>query len=610
MTILSFKKFNPVGQILKVEPPFWWTDMKNDMLQLMIYGNGIANLEIRISKPGIKVLKVHQTDNVNYLFVDLQISTDAKPGIYNIEFLSSVPSVHTFPYTLKKRASESQARKGFDNSDVIYLIMPDRFANGDSANDILPELHDGLNRKSLYGRRGGDLKGIIENLDYIAKMGFSALWLNPVLENNQYRLSYHGYAITDFYRIDPRLGTNEEYAELSQVAASKGVKLIKDVVLNHCGSEHWWMKDVPNHDWINFYPRKVITNHRRTIHQDPYASYIDGVRMTDGWFVARMPDLNQRNPLLATYLIQNAIWWIEFAGLSGLRVDTYPYSDKYFMAKWNKSILSEYPYLNIVGEEWSANPAIVSYWQKGSKLRENYETYLPSLMDFPLQAALKDSMLEKEGPEKGLNKIYYALVNDFLYPNPFNLVTFADNHDMSRFFVQVNKNINLYKLAIVFILTTRGIPQIFYGSEVLMTHKKNDGHGGIREEFPGGWPDHKTNAFTGQGLSSLQLSTQDFFRKLLNWRKNSPQIHSGAMIHFAPEKGVYVYFRHNQEKTTMVVLNKNSKTTTLSTRRFKEAIKDNEVGFEIITGKTLDLKSKIILPPFTPMIIDIINFLN
>lgn len=605
IAFLPFFFLKVSGQINSVEPPSWWVGMKSNKLQLMIHGENVASKNVSINYPGIVIITTHKTNNANYLFVDLELTQDLIPGELKLEFWENNNLTETFPYVFYKRDEASSERAGFNNSDVIYLVMPDRFANGNALNDNVDGMPDKLNRKDPYGRHGGDIKGLADNLDYIANMGFTAIWLNPVLENNQYEQSYHGYAITNFYKVDQRLGTNEEYREFSKLAKDKGIKLIKDLILNHCGSEHLWMKDMPSTDWINFYPDFKITNHRRTVNQDPYASEIDRELMTDGWFVPQMPDMNQRNSFLATYLIQNSIWWIEYANLAGLRVDTYPYPDKEFMSEWNQKILDEYPNLNIVGEEWSPNPAIVSYWQKGQKNRDGYQSNLPSVMDFPLQIALKESMLEEEKWEHGLNKLYDVLANDFLYSDPFNLVIFPDNHDMSRFFVQVNENINLYKLGMAFILTTRGIPQIYYGSEILMTHLKNDGHGNIRKEFPGGWPDHRTNAFTGKNLKKEQKETQEFFRVLLNWRKKSPQIHEGKLIHFAPEDGIYVYFRYLNDKMTMIVLNKNKTAKEINVYRFHEVLKSRKSGKEIITGREINLTHGIIIPGLTPFIIDL-----
>jgi glycosidase len=452
-------------------------------------------------------------------------------------------------------------------------------------NDTVEGMLEGHNRKPIYGRHGGDLKGISDHVNYIRDMGFTALWPTPILENNQKRASYHGYAITDYYKVDSRFGTNEEYTALSKKLEENGIKLIMDMVFNHCGSEHWWMKDIPFPDWINNYPEVKITNHRRTINEDPYASEYDKSLMSEGWFVSSMPDLNQRNPFMANYLIQNSIWWIETANLSGIRMDTYPYSDKYMMADWTKRVLDEYPHFNIVGEEWSDNPAIVSYWQKGQNNRDGYKSYLPSLMDFPLQSALVKALTEPETRGTGWVKLYETLALDFLYPDPFNLVLIGDNHDMARFFMQVGKDTSLFKLGMTFLLTTRGIPQIYYGTEILMTHPKTNEHGDIRRDFPGGWEGDSTNAFTGEGLRKQQLEMQTYFKNLLNWRKENDVIHTGKLMHFAPESGVYVYFRYNESKTVMVVLNKNSNSYNLSLERFNERLSNYSGGRDVLTGK-------------------------
>ena len=391
-------------------------------------------------------------------------------------------------FTLLAREKGSADRQGFTNDDVMYLITPDRFANGNPHNDTIKGLKEKADRSNPEGRHGGDLQGVADHLDYIADMGFTALWLNPVQENDMARTSYHGYAVTDFYKVDPRLGSNEEFKDLSKAAKEKGIKMIMDMIMNHCGSEHWWMKDLPSTDWINYGGKFVGTNHIHSTVQDPYASQADKKLFTEGWFVKQMPDMNQRNPLLAQYLIQNTIWWIEFAGLDGIRMDTYPYPDKDFMTHWSCSVMDEYPKFSIVGEEGSLNPAIVAYWQAGNNNRDGYTSCLGSLMDFPMQDALVKGL---NGSEKewnhGLIKMYEMLANDFIYPDPYNLVIFADNHDQSRFFTQINEDFDLFKMGIAYILTMRGIPQIFYGTEILMKNPDGKVDAVIRSDFPGGW---------------------------------------------------------------------------------------------------------------------------
>jgi glycosidase len=603
--LLHFISIITMSQIDRIEPPFWWAGMKNPDLQLMVHGKNIADTRAIISHEGVEMKSVSLVENPNYMFIDLGLSPDVKPGSFEIQFRKEDKIIASYTYELKERTAGSAQRKGFNNADVLYLIMPDRFANGDPSNDAIKGMKEGKDRIDPYGRHGGDIQGITDHLDYISEMGFTVVWLNPVLENDQPEASYHGYAATDFYKVDRRLGTNEDYRKLGEAARARGIKLIMDMIFNHCGSEHWWMNDMPSKDWINFYPDYVITNHRRTVNQDPHASEYDSRIFTDGWFVPTMPDLNLRNPFMANYLIQNSIWWIENVGLSGIRMDTYPYPYKWAMAEWNKRVLREYPDFNIVGEEWTINPAIVSYWQRGQSNLDGYRGELPGLMDFPLQNALSMALNEQEGWSSGMIRLYETLANDFLYPDPYNLVVFADNHDMERFYMQVGMDVNLFKLGMAFILTTRGIPQIFYGTEILMTHTEGNDHGHIRKDFPGGWEGDKINGFTGRGLTTQELEIQDYFKKLLTWRKNCKVIHDGELTHFVPQDGVYVYFRHSSEGKVMVILNKNENQQILDLSRFRELLDKDVKGRDVVSGKVIELKDEILLKPMTPMIIEI-----
>ena len=592
------------AQIDHIEPPFWWTGMKHSALQLMVHGEGIAGSSVSIDYEGVSLQSVEHTGNSNYLFINLDISPATEPGSFMITFTDANGNTIEKEYKLLKRDPGSAERKGFDNSDVMYLIMPDRFANGDPSNDEIEGMKEGLNRRKRFGRHGGDIKGIRDHLDYIADMGFTAIWLNPVLENDMKEWSYHGYAATDFYKVDRRFGSNEEYVELIREAKEKGMKVIMDMIFNHCGSSHWWMDDLPADDWLS-YPEFVSTNHRRTVNQDLYASEADKEGMTRGWFSGSMPDMNQRNPFMAEYLIQNSIWWIEYAGIDGIRMDTYPYPDKYMMAEWNRRVSEEYPFFNIVGEEWSLNPAIVSYWQKGQDNKDGYQGELPSLMDFPLQDAVSRGMKEKEEWNNGLIKIYEMLACDFLYPDPYNLVIFPDNHDMPRFYMQMDMDRDKFRNGIVFFLTTRGIPQIFYGTEILMTHKEGDDHGYIRKDFPGGWAGDKVNAFTGQGMGSEEKNMQNMFKKLLNWRKTAMVIHTGKLMHFAPEHNTYVYFRYNDDDMVMVIINKNASPYELQLERFSEMLDGKKSGRDVLGGRVYDLDETIKLSPRKPYILEI-----
>lgn len=598
--------FNLHAQIDRVDPPHWWVGMHHPELQLMVSGKDIAGASVQFDYEGVKLLSVSSLESPNYLFLDLEIQPGATPGTFPIDLVKGDGTLYTFDYVIKSRETGSSSRAGFNNSDVICLAMPDRFANGDPGNDVVEGMREGLaDRSDRTGRHGGDLKGFKDHLDYLEKMGYTALWLNPVFENDMEQASYHGYSITDFYRVDPRLGTNEDFRELSRMARERGIKMIMDMVFNHIGLFHPWMEDVPTADWINYYPDYVRTNHRRTVNQDPYASAADRKRMVDGWFVPTMPDLNLHNRFLVNYLIQNSIWWIEYAHLAGIRMDTYPYPAKDAMAEWNRRVLAEYPDLNIVGEEWSTDPGLVSYWQRGKVNSDGYQGHLPSLFDFPLQSALRESLLAEDGWDSGWLKLYETLSSDSQYPDPFNLVIFPDNHDMSRFYMQLGMDAELYKLGIIYILTTRGIPQILYGSEILMTHTESDHHGDIRKDFPGGWKGDDRNGFTGEGLTKDERDMQAFFRNMLQWRKTNPVIHTGHMIHFAPRGGTYVYGRYNEDKTVMVILNKSNEMERIPADHFIELTQSRLSGKDVISGKKIDLSGEIEVPAKTGYILEL-----
>ena len=603
----AFNAYATSYGIKHLEPESWWVGMKEGQLQLMVHGDQIADLTPDLSYPGVTIQRVIRVANKNYLFIDLEIGTVAQAGEFAIDFKLQNELVLSYTYHLNARKKGSSQRIGFNAADAIYLVMPDRFANGNQNNDSVMTLTDKVNRGDPAGRHGGDLQGISEHLDYLAEMGFTQIWSTPLTENNQPQASYHGYASTNLYQVDARFGSNQEYRNLVDKAKSKGLGFIQDVVLNHIGSGHWWMKDLPSADWLNFQDKYVVTNHKRTTIQDPHASVADRKRFSDGWFVESMPDLNQRNPLLANYLIQNNIWWIEYAGLSGLRVDTYPYSDPSFLTKWSKRIIDEYPNFNMVGEEWTSNPAIVSYWQKGKVNSDHYHSYSPSMMDFPLYYALQEGLMGEEGDRTGFNILYEALANDFQYPAAENLVIFEGNHDTSRVFSELAQDYPLYRMAMVYLATMRGIPQFFYGTEILMTSPKRRDDGKVRSDFPGGWAGDAVNAFSGQGLSPDQREAQQFMRRLLNWRKNATVIHTGRLMHFAPEDGTYVYFRYNDSKKVMVVFNKNSSQVTLDLARFGEILPPQSSATEVLSGQKLSLSKSLAVPARAVMLLDLNN---
>lgn len=583
------------AQIDRVEPPNWWVGFKDSSLQLLIKGEGISDMTPEIDYPGVSISKVNNGRSANYLFLDLLIDSGTKSGSFEIILVAKGKKKIKFNYVLKERVKSGDQYTGFDSSDVIYLITPDRFANADPKNDIVKGLkEERIDRNDNYARHGGDIEGIIQHLDYIEDMGFTAIWPTPLLTNDMNKSSYHGYAITNLYEIDPRFGTLEDYIALSAKANKKGVKLIMDQVANHCGIEHWWMKDLPFNDWVNYQEsfengqEISYSNHKRTINQDNYASKIDSKGMSDGWFVETMPDLNQKNPFMAKYLIQNSIWWIETANLGGIRQDTYPYPDKDFMSQWAGSIMNEYPNFSIVGEEWSLNPLLVGYWQNGANNSDGYDSNLRSTMDFPMQNNIVQGLKEDESWDTGFVKIYEGLANDFHYSSPKDIMIFPDNHDMDRIYSQLGENAVLTKMYMAYLLTLPRIPQIYYGTEILMQNSAKPGdHGLIRTDFPGGWKDDSVNGFTGMGLTAEQKDMQQYLRLLLQFRKNNKAIHEGRVIHFSPKDGVYLMFRILDDDIVVLLLNKNTEAYELNLHRFKEIGLDDRALFDPITGKEI-----------------------
>lgn len=594
------------NKIERVEPPNWWVGMKTRDLQLLVYGKNISDYVPVINSSNAKLVSTEKVKNKNYLFLNISISKNAEPENIEINFINDNIVVDRYKFSLLERKENSSKVEGFNNSDVMYLITPDRYVNGDPENDDVEYMYERPNRDNNRGLHGGDLQGIINNLDYIEDLGFTTIWLNPVLENNMKKSSYHGYSTTDYYKIDPRFGTNELFKELSLKSKEKGIKLVMDLIPNHCGSEHWFFIDPPMDDWINNQSGFKQTSHNRETVQDIYASEIDKKEHADGWFVETMPDLNQKNKKMSKYLIQNTLWWIEYAELSGIRVDTYPYSDKDFMSDWTFSVMNEYPNFNIVGEEWSDSPIVISYWQKDMINHDGYVSYLPTLMDFPLQISFAEALTDDFDWGKGFIKPYKTLASDFLYPNPNNLLIFPDNHDMARFYTQVNNDLDLFKMGIVYYSTMRGIPQFYYGTEILMNSDENPGdHGLIRTEFPGGWPDHSKNAFTGDGLSFKEQQTQSFFKEILNWRKDNEVIHNGKLIQFAPKDEIYSFFRILDDKMVWVIFNRNDSSKKLNTARFKELIADKKIGYDVLNKKRISISNHIILEKKSALIIEI-----
>ena len=572
------------NEVERVEPPNWFIGFKNTTLQLLVKENNIGTAIPSVSYEGVSIEKVNKAKSNNYLFIDLNIDKATKAGTFNIIFTLDDGTLKKYKYALKSREKDANDFVGFNSSDAIYLITPDRFANGDETNDINLDLKETtIDRSDNYKRHGGDLQGIINHIDYIENLGFTTVWSTPVLLNDMAESSYHGYAITDYYKVDPRFGTIADYKKLADELRDRDMKLIMDQVVNHCGIEHWWMKDIPFDDWLNNQKNyqeninnwndttNIGSNHRRTTNQDLYASKEDLKGNNEGWFSPLMPDLNQRNPFLAKHIIQNSIWWIETLGLSGIRQDTYSYPEKEFMSIWAGSIMNEYPNFSIVGEEWSYNPLIVGYWQKGANNKDGYESNLKSPMDFPMQKAIVEGLNEEESWDRGLIKLYEGLANDFHYATPKDIMVFLDNHDKTRVFTELWQDITKVKMSLSYMLTLPRIPQIYYGTEILMNDSENPGdHGLIRSDFPGGFKDDTINAFTGEGLNGYQKDMQNFITKVLKYRKKSKAIHSGKTIHFAPIMSTYFLFRIQEEETVVHIINKNEKPITIDLKRFKE----------------------------------------
>jgi glycosidase len=605
--VALFLLFNFVSkaQIDRVEPPFWWSDMNLSEVQIMFYGKNIAQNEVAVSS-GLVIKSIQKTENPNYLFVNIDTKNVAAQD-FVFTFKNGKKSF-TQNYTLKARRENSKYRKSYDSSDVIYLIMPDRFANGNADNDSSKSTSEKLNRTNPGGRHGGDIEGIINNLDYIKELGATALWPTPLCEDNDENYSYHGYGQSDVYKMDPRYGTNEDYVRLSAELHKRGMKNIMDYVTNHWGWKHWMYNDLPTYNWIHQFPGYSQSNYRMTTQFDKNASKIDTKNCMDGWFVPSMPDLNQSNPLVLNYLTQNAIWWIEYADLDGFRVDTYSYNDKEGISKWTKAITDEYPHFNIVGEVWMHNQAQMAYWQKDSKIGaiESFNSNLPSVMDFTLHDAIGNVFNQDNASwDKGMIQVYDNFTNDFLYPNPDNLLVFVENHDTGRFNEIYKNDFKKYQMAMTLIATIRGIPQLYYGSEIGMNGDKGKGDADIRRDFPGGWKGDSNNAFSKQGRTAEQQKFFDFSSKLFTWRKSKDVIHSGKTTHYIPENNVYVYFRYNEKETVLVVINNNSEKQILKTNRFKENIQNFKSGNEVLSGKTFDLNTEIEIEGKSALILEL-----
>lgn len=592
-------------EISRVEPAFWWTGMKNPELQILLYGEDISRSKVNLNYEGVRIKEVVQVENPNYLFLYLELQQQVKPGVMQIELVDGKKTVRK-PFELKPRETRPGAM-GFTPADVMYLITPDRFANASPENDNLDTVK--VNRERPNSRHGGDLKGIINKLDYIDDLGFTTIWLNPVLENRMPGGSYHGYAITDFYRVDPRFGTNEEYCELVDKTHEKGMKVVMDMIFNHCGSSHWWMKDMPSADWLNNADNFVQTTHYKWTLMDIHAPDSEKDVLVNGWFSRGMPDLNQKNRHLATYLIQNSIWWIEYARIDGIRQDTHPYADYDFMARWCKAVEEEYPNFNIVGEAWYPKITASAWWQRNSannRSNSNLKTVMDFDLTFTAQNAFTDESSSREGSEAGLFKLYEVIAQDYLFADPHNILIFLDNHDLGRFMKKGETDLRRYKQALAFLLTTRGIPQIYYGTEILIAGEKKEGDGSIRKDFPGGWMGDPVDAFTPAGRTDIQNEAWNYMRKLLQWRKNSQEVANGQLVHYTPDRtGCYVYARIKDGKTVLVLLNGTDREQDLSMERFHEVTKGYGMGKDVYTEQRIPINERVTLPPRGVYILDL-----
>jgi glycosidase len=594
-------KNQPIVQ--RIEPTNWWTDMKQPEFQLMLYGKGISAAEISINYSGVTISRKELTDNPNYIFLYLNVTEKTLPGKFNIVIIKDKKK-QTISYELKKRREGSATRKSFTEVDAIYLLMPDRFANGNPTNDSVSSYHQGVHREIPGARHGGDIEGIISKIPYLADLGVTALWTTPLFDNNDTNYSYHHYACSDYYKIDPRLGKNEDYRRLSDSCHANGLKLIIDVVPNHCGSSHWWISDLPAKDWLNTWTTYTSSNYRMTAWTDPHASESDLYRLTHGWFAPNMPDLNLQNPLLFDYLRQVYTFWIETANIDGMRVDTYPYNDIKTAAKFIQEIRNEYPNMNVVGECWVKTPAEIAYYQSDNNNKDGFDSRLTSVMDFCLKDVFSAAFNENESWDTGMAKFYSIYAQDFVYANPNMIMNFLDNHDIDRYSITVKRDMLKYKMALAMLITARGYPQIYYGTEIMLDGIAGS-YEGNRFDFPGGWTEDKPNAFKPDGRTNTENDVFNYTKTLLNYRKNNPVLQNGKMKQFIPENGIYVFFRYNNEKTIMVIANNNRETKELNLSRFKEMLSGKISCREITSSTKFSVQNSISIPSKTVFVLEL-----
>ena len=575
-------------KIQHVEPLNWWVGMAQKELQIAIHGKNISETEPVINYEGVSISRKVLTDNPNYIFLYVNIEPTTKPGTMTIRFEKNKKRVASYKYELKARKENSALRESFSSKDAVYLLMPDRFVNGDPKNDNVKGYHQKVDRSNLGERHGGDLKGVIEKVPYIADLGCTALWITPFYDNNDTQFSYPHYSAGDYYKVDPRMGTNQDYKNLADSCHKYGLKLIIDVVPNHCGSSHWWCTDLPAEDWFHKWPTYTGSNYRMTAWTDPHASEIDKKILKDGWFAGNMPDLDLTNPELFRYLSQAYIWWIEYADVDGIRVDTYPYNDIQVAADWVKTFRNEYPNMNIVGECWVKSPLEIAYYQSGNNNKDGFDSQLPSVMDFVLKDHLHAAFNEQESWDFGLPRFYTHYAQDFAYPDVNNVMNFLDNHDIDRFSTAVKRDAKKYKMGIAMLITTRGYPQIYAGTEIMIDGIPGN-YEGHRFDFPGGWAEDQRNAFTKEGRTDVENDIFDYTRALLNFRKTATALHNGKMKQFIPYDGIYFYARYNEDQTVLCIFNNEESDRRISLERYAEVIKDFTSATDVVTGETFNL---------------------
>lgn len=607
MQLSEYQQHLPTGDKVdkaRICPPNWWVGMKNTNLQVMIYDQNIHKCSVKIKYPGVKVLKVHAAENPNYLFIDLQISPSAKPGQM---LISLCDAQKTYPYELRARERSPLRNQALSPADNMYLIMPDRFANGDPSNDSYKDMSSDLvNRDKIYFRHGGDIQGIIDRLDYLQDLGITAIWVMPVLESDQPYESYHGYAPTDHYVVDKRYGSNELYKLLVEKAHAKGIKVVMDIIHNHVGDRHWTIRDIPFKDWINQeWPTYTKSNYRDAVWIDPYVSEADRRRLANGWFDSHMPDLNQRNPFLANFLLYSNLWWMEYSGQDAFRIDTYFYPEQDFMINWGKRMQEEYPGFTSFAETWVQSTLSQAQFTAGNRLTEG-QRFLPSVTDFQLNYALLEAAAGRQGWTDGANRLYLTLSNDFLYQDARRNVTFLDNHDVSRFLSVLNNDWQKYHAGLTALLTIRGLPCLYYGTEIGITGAGGSFGEAGRKDFLGGWKEDKLNKFTSAGRQGMEEITYQLLRKLLHYRKSTPALQTGKTRHFIPEDGVYVYFRYDDAKRVMMLWNTTDKAQEHKLERYAEMLKGYRTGRDVIKEEAVNLNA-IRIEPFSVRVIELMQ---